>query len=111
MIRVSVYRRSPDRTIRRFEVTGHAEFAERGKDIVCAGVSAVTVGTVNAIEALTDLELDCEMRDGDLRVSIPERGQAESGERVQLLLESMLVMLDSIQQSYGQYIRIQQFED
>ncbi|MGG6314329.1 ribosomal-processing cysteine protease Prp, partial [Paenibacillus macerans] len=31
----------------------HGRGAKAGEDIVCAGVSAVTVGTVNSIESLT----------------------------------------------------------
>ena len=39
--------------IHSFEMTGHADFAEHGKDLVCAGASAVSFGAVNAIIALT----------------------------------------------------------
>lgn len=33
---------------------GHAEFARRGKDIVCAAVSALVINTINSIEEFTD---------------------------------------------------------
>ncbi len=37
-----------------FKCEGHAGFARRGRDIVCAAFSMLTVNTVNSIEAFTD---------------------------------------------------------
>ncbi|EXX85548.1 ribosomal protein [Paenibacillus darwinianus] len=104
MITVTLTRRSADRAIVAFAVEGHARFAKPGKDIVCAGVSAVTVGTVNAIESLAGLELPAAMRNGWLQSEIPETGDPAKDDRVQLLLESMVVMLGTISQSYGKYV-------
>jgi len=106
MITVKLVRRSSDRRIVSFAVEGHAKFAKPGKDIVCAGVSAVTVGTVNAVEALAGVELPATMRNGWLQSEIPETGNPPADDRVQLLLESMRVMLESIEQSYGKYVVI-----
>jgi len=36
-----------------FEMSGHADFADHGQDLVCAGASAVSFGAVNAIMGLT----------------------------------------------------------
>ncbi|HBQ76910.1 MAG TPA: ribosomal-processing cysteine protease Prp, partial [Exiguobacterium sp.] len=43
MIRVKI-RRDEAELIRSIEVTGHAEFAEPGLDLVCAGTSSVIFG-------------------------------------------------------------------
>ncbi|CAM4363833.1 ribosomal-processing cysteine protease Prp [Paenibacillus tarimensis] len=106
MISVTLTRRAADRRILSFAVEGHAEYAKPGKDIVCAGVSAVTVGTVNSIEALTGLELPASMRNGWLQSDIPPSGVEACDEKVQLLLESMVVMLQTITESYGKYVVI-----
>ena len=37
--------------IRGFDVSGHAEYAPYGEDIVCAAVSILTIATVNSLEA------------------------------------------------------------
>ncbi|WP_426448663.1 ribosomal-processing cysteine protease Prp [Paenibacillus sp. S-38] len=105
MIRVAIHRKADGR-ISGYRVEGHAFYDDPGKDIVCAGVSAVTVGTVNAVEALTGLELEADMDHGLLHVKVPSLDSADRNEQVQLLLESMAVMLESIQQSYGAYIAI-----
>lgn len=107
MIKVKIVR-GGDGSIRSFSVKGHAFYADPGKDIVCAGVSAVTVGTVNSIEALAGVELVSKMKDGFLQASVPELSDGNTPDhRVQLLLESMVVMLRTIEESYGDFIAIQ----
>lgn len=64
MINVRITRASAQGTIVGFAVKGHAEYARKGWDIVCAGVSTVTFGTVNSIEKLTGVVLDTSMDDG-----------------------------------------------
>ncbi|WP_127588000.1 ribosomal-processing cysteine protease Prp [Paenibacillus koleovorans] len=107
MIRVIIDRQADGR-IAAFSVTGHAFYGEPGQDIVCAGVSAVTVGTVNAVETLTGVELPSRMDDGLLKVRVPDGVEQDTNAKIQLLLESMVVMLNTIQQEYGAYMQMQQ---
>ncbi|HEY8529261.1 MAG TPA: ribosomal-processing cysteine protease Prp [Paenibacillaceae bacterium] len=107
MITVRIWR-DPDGRVARFTVSGHAYYDEPGRDIVCAGVSAVAIGAVNAVERLTGLRLRAEMREGFLDASVPPEGDEAQQERAQLLLEGMLVALESIAESYGEYVRIEQ---
>lgn len=107
MINVTFVRNETDRRIVSFAVEGHAKYARPGKDIVCAGVSAVSVGTVNAIETLAGIELPCTMKNGWLSSDIPVLPDAEADARMQLLLESMAVMLETIATSYGKHVVIQ----
>jgi len=106
MITVTFMRRVADRRILAFAIEGHANYAKYGKDIVCAGVSAISVGTVNAIEELAGVELPAKMKDGWLSSEIPTLSDPEADGRVQLLLESMLVMLETITKSYGKHVVI-----
>lgn len=108
MIQVRIERSPSDRAILAFSVEGHALFADDGKDIVCAGVSTVAVGTVNAVEELTGVVLNHVMRKGLLKVSIPELDDESQRAKVQLLLESMVVMLATIQQTYGSYMTVKE---
>ena len=107
MIRVTIDQ-AEDGRIRGFTLAGHAEYAEPGRDIVCAGVSAVTFGTVNALEALLHVDLDCETDEesGLFKAAVPPCPDPETEERLQLLLRSMVVMLESIEESYGEYMHI-----
>lgn len=107
MINVRILRHE-DGSIHGFEVKGHANYAKHGEDIVCAGVSTVTVGTVNSLEALTGTVMDSRMNDGFLSAYLPVNGNGNADNQAQLLLESMVVMLNSIAESYGKYIQIKE---
>jgi uncharacterized protein YsxB (DUF464 family) len=106
MIRVTI-NRTKTGAIRSFTMEGHADFARRGEDIVCAGASAVSIGTINAIEALTGVVPEIEQGEsGFLRCTFPESIAADVQEKVQLLLEAMVVSLQTIERDYGRHIKI-----
>jgi len=93
--------------IRKFTVSGHARYDDPGKDIVCAGVSAVTVGAVNAIEKLTGIVPKTRMRGGWLSAEVPESGDKVLDIQTQWLLEGMVVSLETITTAYAKYVQIQ----
>lgn len=106
MIRAEIIRARSSGRIAGFRVEGHALFAERGKDIVCAGVSAVTVGAVNAAETVAGVVLKTKMEPGLLIAHVPDEADEACRETLQTVLESMVVMLRTIERSYGSHIRI-----
>lgn len=91
-----------------FTMSGHADFAKKGSDIVCAGASTVSFGIVNAIMSLTDVEPEIELGEGGgyLSCVIPENVSKESQEKIQLLLNALLVSLQTLERDYGKYIKI-----
>ncbi|PLT32408.1 ribosomal-processing cysteine protease Prp [Bacillus sp. V5-8f] len=107
MIKVTIDYDPPER-IRSFTLSGHADFAKKGSDIVCAGVSAVSFGAVNSIMALTGVEPEIEQggEGGYLRCVIPEEISQDTQEKIQLLLDGMLISLQTIERDYGRYIKI-----
>ncbi|WP_110927079.1 ribosomal-processing cysteine protease Prp [Bacillus massiliglaciei] len=106
MIKVNI--NAPQGRIASFSMSGHADFAKKGSDIVCAGASAVSFGAVNAIMSLTDVEPEIEQgRDGGyLQCTIPSDISEESAEKVDLLLQGMLVSLQTIERDYGKYMKV-----
>ncbi|MBU7593729.1 ribosomal-processing cysteine protease Prp [Metabacillus halosaccharovorans] len=107
MINARIYR-SNEGLITSFTLSGHAAFDEYGKDIVCAGASAVTFGAVNAVLSLTNIEpqIDQGGEGGFLQVKLPSNLDRSTSEKVQLLLEGMVVSLQTIERDYGQYISV-----
>src|SRR6185437_7382930 len=106
MIKVEVSRKA-DGTIASFKMRGHAEYADHGQDIVCAGASAVAFGSINALFALTEVEPVIEQSEGGyLKCTIPDHLSGKSLEKAQLLLEGMLVSLQTIERDYQKYIRV-----
>lgn len=107
MIRITVQRKL-NQAIDSFSVEGHANYTHRGGgDIVCAGVSSVSMGMVNAIEVLTGVQLTCNIKDGFLSGHVPHIEQPDVEAKVQLLLESMIVSLQTIETAYDSYIQIE----
>lgn len=83
-------------------VKGHAGYAERGKDIVCAAVSALTQGLIHSLNALTEDEIFGEVKDG--YVEIKFENLSEQGK---LLIDSFFIAVSDIQESYGEeYVQI-----
>ncbi|MFS0672935.1 ribosomal-processing cysteine protease Prp [Ornithinibacillus sp. 179-J 7C1 HS] len=107
MIKVTVYR--DNNQIKSFELSGHADSGPYGYDLVCAGVSAVSFGAVNAVLELADIDLAIEQGSdgGYLRVTISDSEASESMEKAQLLFEGMIVSLQTIERDYSQFIKIQ----
>jgi len=78
-----------------YEMTEHADSDELGKDLVCAGVSAVVFGLTNAIISLDESEPAITMEDGGylLVENIPD------SEAAQTLIDGMIISLRTIEQS------------
>ncbi len=104
MIHVRIIK-EPTGRISVFEMDGHANFAEYGQDLVCAGASAVSFGAVNAIMQLTNIEPTIEQGTdgGYLRVEFPV---TEQDAQVQLLLQAMIISLQTIELDYADFIKI-----
>ncbi|CAM4194161.1 ribosomal-processing cysteine protease Prp [Listeria booriae] len=102
MIHADFIRR--DEQIVAFEMDGHANFAEQGADLVCAGATSIAFGMVNAISEKMGIEPVMEEEDGYLYYSVPE--DLEGNEVVQILLEGMEHQLISLAYSYPDYITI-----
>ncbi|MDG5786841.1 ribosomal-processing cysteine protease Prp [Evansella sp. AB-P1] len=103
-----VFERNNDNTIHTFTMEGHAEFGPHGKDLVCAGASAVAFGAVNGIAEICHVRLNVEMKGegGFLRCRVPEKIEPNTYEKVQLLLEGLFYSLKTMEEQYGQFIRI-----
>ena len=91
-----------------FEVHGHAGFARRGHDIVCAAISVLTTNTINSIEKYTDLKIkyDSDERRTRIRFVIKDRPNDES----ELLMNSMILGLSELEKDYKKYVTLK-FEE
>ncbi|EKU49984.1 ribosomal-processing cysteine protease Prp [Staphylococcus massiliensis] len=83
---------------------GHADFDEHGKDIICAGASAVLFGSVNAIIGLTSEKPDIDYEDDGGYFHI--RSVDTNNKEAQLILQAMLVSLQTLEDEYKAYIKL-----
>ena len=83
-------------------IKGHANSAPAGHDLVCAAVSAIAVGSLNALEEADDYEI--EMDEGYVSVKIP----GSISEHDQTVFETMIIQLKTIEVSYSEAITIKE---
>ncbi len=88
--------------IEKLIVSGHANYDLYGKDIVCAGVSAIITGGINAIE--------CEYKNVEIINKKNELGihVISNNERIQIILTTLLIQLQTVEKSYEKYIKIKE---
>ncbi len=82
-------------------VSGHANYAEAGKDIVCAGVSALVQGLIRSMESLTSDKIKYEISPG--RADIYFKNLSGTGK---LLVDSFFIGVCQIADEFPDYVRI-----
>ena len=83
-------------------VAGHADFAEAGKDIVCAGVTALVQTLVKSADDLTEDKIEYEISPG--RADIHYRDLSDAGK---LLVDSFLIGICMIADEFPDHVRIE----
>src|SRR5699024_9973614 len=103
---ISVVLFQKENKIHAFEWSGHANGGPHGYDLVCAGVSAVTVGAVNALIELRDVDPEIHQEDegGYLYIELPKSFKNEAD--VQTIVQTMVVSLETIERDYQSFIQI-----
>ncbi|MFA5479956.1 MAG: ribosomal-processing cysteine protease Prp [Candidatus Muiribacteriota bacterium] len=92
--------------IKKINIRGHAEFDVPGKDIVCAGVSALYFACLNSLKIIS--------ADSDKIFSVKSvKGDAEieflSAEKASQIIATVLVVgLKNIEKEYGNFVKIEE---
>ena len=84
-------------------VKGHANTAPHGQDLVCAAVSAIVFGGMNAIENI-DEDFAYEIEEGDVRLD----AKGAISDHDETVLETVILQLKTIQASYPEAITIKE---
>lgn len=104
MITVRIRRGSSAR-VSGFSVTGHSGYAQKGADIVCAGVSAVVQTTILGLQNVLGVDCSGQQAAGELHCSLPA-DLGEVAESANVLLETMMQGLTALSEAYADYVRI-----
>lgn len=83
------------------EISGHARYAESGKDIVCAGVTTLTQTLIQSIEDLTDDKIEYRISPG--RVDINHGNLSEKGKT---LVDSFFIGICMIADEFPECVRV-----
>ena len=87
-----------------FDISGHANYANRGRDIICAAFSSTAYMTINSISELlkVDAEVKINERFGSMYLSIP----FSDSKKCELILNSFKTHMLLMEDSYPENIRV-----
>ena len=83
------------------DVKGHAEYGEYGKDLICASVSSILFGFMNALD---ELQENVEIRQSENRITVEDHSGSST---VQDYFELVIIQLKTIEESYGDFIKVE----
>lgn len=83
------------------KISGHANYAVHGSDIVCAGVTALMQTLIKSIEDLTEDKMEYEISPG--RVDIK---YGDLSEKSKTLVDSFFIGICLIVDEFPEYVRI-----
>src|SRR5436190_11338446 len=102
MVTKIFYQLDPKNNFKYFTIRGHANYAEKGQDIVCAAISAITNGTINFLNF--HYKNDCQISCQPAEIKIYPR--TDDNSEYQLCLRLMFYQLENIANSYPNYLKI-----
>ncbi len=83
-------------------ISGHADYEEYGKDIVCSSVSSIVTTTVNAILMFNSNTIKYKVSEGLVKIDI-----LENDETTRKLLDNMLDLLGKLESDYPKNIKVE----
>ena len=92
-----------------FTFSGHAGFGEEGTDVVCSAISILVINTINAMESLAGAQMEVASNEEDGVIDVIFTHPVN--EKTVLLLDTMLLGLNSIQKEYGRKYLQLKFEE
>ncbi len=100
MTRIAIHKTTAGE-YRGFICEGHAEYAEHGKDIVCAAVSMLVINTINSFEKITKepIQVKQNARTGRIECLFEQQPIKESSK---VLMDSLVLGLRQVEKQYGQ---------
>jgi len=103
---VNVIFNKKDRELVSVRMVGHAESVDEGYDMVCCAISTISQTILIGILEVLKLKITYSLDDGFLNFSL-EKLPDEDVEKCQVLMETMLLGLKSIEIGYDEYIKIE----
>lgn len=103
-----IIKRNKEGKLYSLRASGHADYAEKGNDIICAAVSVLTINTANSIEALTDDEIISNMNYEEIILDFELKTVSEKSS---LLMEAMLFGLKGIEEENKEYLSVKVEEE
>ena len=88
----------------KIKISGHADFNDYGKDIVCASVSSIIYTTVNAILNINNEAINY-IDNNDITIEILSKDDITLK-----LIDNMIILLEDLEKQYPKNIKISKGE-
>lgn len=93
-----------------FTSSGHTGYNEKGYDIACAGISALTITAVMALEQLTTLNPMIRQDDREAIIECNWINEPSQVEKSDLIIKMMLLGLSEIKKQFPRHLNIEEVE-
>ncbi len=90
--------------IEELSISGHAGYADKGKDLICAAVSSISIGLCNAID---ELNVNADIEIGDNIIKISHIGNDELSQTV---LKTAIIQLHTVEEQANKYLEMKKLE-
>ena len=86
-----------------FEVTGHSDYEDKGKDIVCAAVSSAAFMAANTITEILNVKVDLQYReDGYIKLMLC----FADAKACKVVMQGLKLHLSALEEQYKQNITV-----
>lgn len=98
MIKIQIIREG--QSFKSLKISGHANYDDYGKDLVCAGVSSIITGGINSIRDKKQFQLTLEEGLAEINLIGTLSNYDEA------VINTIITSLETIEDSYPQYVKI-----
>lgn len=94
-----------------FEVSGHAGYADPGKDIVCSAISALTITFANSMESFTDDHVTIieNTKQNIITIDLPSIREGNASKELLVLAKSLYLGITQVNDEYEhKYISVKE---
>jgi uncharacterized protein YsxB (DUF464 family) len=103
MIKIVVFE-NKEQNITGIKISGHAGYAKKGEDIVCAGVSALGFTLLNSMEQIARVSVNPTVESGYIEYVLPVDISEKQFEISQTIFKTIALGLKNMYDSYREYI-------
>ena len=89
-----------------FSISGHSGYAEAGKDIVCAAISAIVTLAEATINDVCGAKAKVRVKEEDARITLTLPTSCDEEESIQAVLTGMMLTLISLREDHPDYIEV-----
>lgn len=78
-------------------IKGHAYSAKKGQDLICAAISAIAIGGLNALKS----DYDIKIAEGYISI------KGKLSEEDMIVIHTIITQIETVQEKYPEYVSIE----